>query len=106
MFPSDMHSENIFIHWLNDNSYYKDKKIKNITEIVYKINKKLYKIKTFGFVIILGDLGMSLIKIRKDVILASYNAAQRETNNTTKTTTKTTTKISTKTVKTITKNKK
>ena len=69
VFPSDMHSENIFIHWLNDNSYYKDKKIKNITEIVYKINKKLYKIKTFGFVIILGDLGMSLIKIRKDVIL-------------------------------------
>jgi hypothetical protein len=69
VFPSDMHSQNIFIHWLNDNSYYKDKKIKNITEIVYKINKKLYKIKTFGFVIILGDLGMSLIKIRKDVIL-------------------------------------
>ena len=69
VFPNDMHSENIFIHWLNDNSYYKDKKIKNITEIVYKINKKLYKIKTFGFVIILGDLGMSLIKIRKNVIL-------------------------------------
>lgn len=69
IFPSDMHSGNIFIHWLNDNSYYKDKKIKNITEIVYKVNKKLYKIKTFGFVIILGDLGTSTIKIRNDVIL-------------------------------------
>lgn len=64
-----MHSGNIFIHWLNDNSYYKEKKIKNITEIFYKINKKLYKIKTFGFVIILGDLGNSIIKIRNDVIL-------------------------------------
>ena len=69
IFPSDMHSGNIFIHWLNDNSYYKDKKIKNITEIFYKVNKKLYKIKTFGFVIILGDLGTSTIKIRNDVIL-------------------------------------
>ena len=35
--------------------------------------------------------------------LASYNAAQRESNNTTKTTTKTTIKTTTKTVKTIKK---
>ena len=36
---------------------------------ITKINKKFYKIKTFGFVIILGDLGSSIIKIRNDVIL-------------------------------------
>jgi hypothetical protein len=67
--PSDMHAGNIFIHWLNDNSYYNNKSIKNISEIIYKVNKKFYKIKTFGFVIILGDLGTSIVKIKEDVYI-------------------------------------
>jgi hypothetical protein len=53
IFPSDMHTANIFIHWLDDNSYYNTINIKNLKEIVYKIGKKYYKIKTFGFVLIL-----------------------------------------------------
>jgi hypothetical protein len=67
--PSDMHAGNIFIHWLNDNSYYEDKNIKNLEEIIYKVGRKYYKIKTFGFVIILGDVGTFVTKIKKDVIL-------------------------------------
>ncbi len=67
--PSDMHSGNIFIHWLNDNSYYDNKSIKNIKEITYKIGKKYYKIKTFGFVIILGDVGTFIVQPKKDVII-------------------------------------
>lgn len=69
IYASDMHPENIFIHWLNDESYYKDKKIKNIKEIVYKVDKKYYKIKTFGFVIILGDTGLFIKEIKKDKII-------------------------------------
>lgn len=69
IYPSDMHSQNIFIHWFDDNSYYQNKKIKNIDEIIYKVHNKFYKIKTFGFVIVLGDLGNSIIKIKKDIIL-------------------------------------
>jgi hypothetical protein len=69
IFPSDMHSGNIFIHWLNDNSYYNDKNIKNIKEIIYKVGKKYYKIKTFGFVIILGDVGSFIISVKKDVLI-------------------------------------
>mgnify|MGYP003333930748 CR=1 FL=1 len=45
--PSDMHDGNIFIHWLNENSYFENKCIKDVEEIVYKINNKFYKIKTF-----------------------------------------------------------
>jgi hypothetical protein len=67
--PSDMHGGNIFIHWLNDNSHYGDKNIKNLKEIVYKVGKKYYKIKTFGFVIILGDVGTFVIPVKKDVII-------------------------------------
>jgi hypothetical protein len=69
IFPSDMHTGNIFIHWLNDNSYFNDKNIKNLKEITYKIDNKYYKIKTFGFVLILGDTGTFIIKIKKDIIL-------------------------------------
>ena len=69
IFPSDMHSANIFIHWLNDNSYYNDKNIKELKEIIYKIGSKFYKIKTFGFVLILGDTGTFIIKIKRDIIL-------------------------------------
>lgn len=77
--PSNLHASNIYIHWLNDNSYYKSKNIKNTEEIVYKIFGKYYKIKTFGFVIILGDLGNSIIKIKKNVILVgqTYDIEKR-----------------------------
>ncbi|CAB4580058.1 MAG: hypothetical protein F2563_04380 [Actinobacteria bacterium] len=72
IFPSDMHTENIFIHWLNETSYFNDKNIKNVEEIVYKIGNKYYKIKTFGFVIVLGDIGTFIAKIKKDVILIGH----------------------------------
>jgi hypothetical protein len=74
IFPSDMNCKNIFIHWLNDSSYYKDKNIKNLEEIIYKIGNKYYKIKTFGFVLILGDTGTFVIKIKEDIILAGHAA--------------------------------
>ncbi len=32
-----MHVNNIFIHWFDDNSYFNDKNMKNIKEIIYKI---------------------------------------------------------------------
>ena len=69
IYPSDNSPNNLFIHWLNDNSYHNDKNIKNLTEIVYKIGNKYFKIKTFGFVLILGDIGTYIIKIKEDVIL-------------------------------------
>ena len=65
IFVSDMHSKNIFIHWLDDKSYLGN----NIKKIVYKVNGSLYEIETFGFVIILGDLGTSDIKITDNTIL-------------------------------------
>ena len=69
IYPCDMHTGNIFIHWLDDNSYYNDKNIKDLKEIVYKIGNKYYKIKTFGFILILGDTGTFMIKVKKDIIV-------------------------------------
>ena len=69
IYQSDMYPANIFIHWLNDNSFYGDKNIKNLEYITYKISSKYYKIKTYGFIMILGDTGTFNIKIKKDVIL-------------------------------------
>lgn len=69
IYPSDMHKKNIFIHWFNHNSYYNGSNIKNIQEIVYKVSGKYYKIKTFGFVIILGDTGTFMIDVKKDVVI-------------------------------------
>ena len=65
-----MHSSNIFIHWLDDLSYYDKTNIKNTKEIYYKVGNKYYKIKTFGFVIILGDTGTFILDVKKDVIIA------------------------------------
>jgi hypothetical protein len=72
IFPSDMTASNIFIHWLNDNSYYNDVNIKELKEIIYKIGNKYYKIKTFGFIMIFGDTGTFIIKIKKDIILIGH----------------------------------
>jgi hypothetical protein len=72
IYPSDMHNKNIFIHWLNDNSYYNETNIKNIKEIIYKIDDKYYKIKTFGFVIILGDTGTFIIDLKKDKFIIGH----------------------------------
>jgi hypothetical protein len=69
IFPHDMYPKNIFIHWLNDKSYYNDKNLKSIKYIIYKIGKKYYKIKTFGFVIILGDVGSFTMQVKKDIII-------------------------------------
>jgi len=92
IFPSDMHMSNLFIHWLNDNSYYNDENIKELKEIIYKIGNKYYKIKTFGFVLIFGDTGTFIIKIKKDIIMIGqapdikndylkYNRRMTETHN-------------------------
>lgn len=56
-----MHQNNIFIHWLNKNSYMHDKFIGDTKYIVYKYNKKYYKIKTFGLLMKIGDVGASII---------------------------------------------
>ena len=66
----EINDKNIFIHWLNDNSYFGEKNIKDLEEIVYKVGKKYYKIKTFGLLLIIGDTGTFVAKIKKDIILA------------------------------------
>lgn len=64
IYIDDMHYKNIFIHWLTkDSPYY------GVKEIVYLVGDKYYKIKTHGFIIILGDLGVGRVKVRDDVMI-------------------------------------
>ena len=74
IYPQDMHDENIFIHWLNDTSYYNNENIKDCKNIIYKIKNKYYKIKTFGFVIVLGDSGNFFLEAKKDVIIVGFGS--------------------------------
>lgn len=69
IFLMDMHPQNIFIHWLNKNSYMHDQFIGNTEYIYYKFNKKYYKIKTFGLMMKIGDAGACIINPRKDLYL-------------------------------------
>ncbi len=71
IYPHDMHYNNIFIHWLNENSFYKNNNIQNLKEVIYKINNKYFKIKTLGFLIILGDTGCFTAKFKNNVIIPS-----------------------------------
>ena len=72
IYPKDMIPSNIFIHWLNDTSYYNNQNIKDCKYIIYNINNKYFKIKIFGFVIVLGDTGCFLLEAKKDVFIVGY----------------------------------
>ena len=81
IYPQDMHEENIFIHWLNDTSYYNNENIKDCKNIIYKVKNKYYKIKTFGFVIILGDCGKFLVEVKKDIIIIGSGYVDKKMKN-------------------------
>lgn len=65
----DIHPQNVFIHWLNKNSYMHDHFIGDTQYIYYKFGKKYYKIKTHGFIIKVGDVGASIVHPRSDLYL-------------------------------------
>jgi hypothetical protein len=68
----DMHPQNLLIHWLNDTSYVSDEFIGNADYIYYKHPEKAdvyLKIKTFGLVLKVGDVGACIAKPREDVHL-------------------------------------
>lgn len=69
---NDMIAENIFIHWLNKNSYINDEFIGNVEHIFYDIDGIFYKIKTFGLLLKIGDVGACIINPKKELILVGY----------------------------------
>lgn len=81
IYPQDLNDDNIFIHWINDKSYYNNENIKDCKNIIYKVKNKYYKIKTFGFVIILGDCGLYYLEASKDVIIVGFGHVDKEMKN-------------------------
>lgn len=66
---SDMHGANIFIHWLNKNSHLDDTHIGSTESIYYKLGKQFIKIKTFGILLKIGDVGTAIIMPRKYLMI-------------------------------------
>lgn len=72
----DMHFGNIFIHWLNDDSYLGDTNIGKTKEIYYKHHNKYIKIKTFGLCLKIGDIGASIYHPQNDVYVVGQCATE------------------------------
>lgn len=72
VYPSDMHFENIFIRWFISMPDFENRKATDFDhlKIIYKKGGKFYKIETFGFAIVLGDLGTSIVKLSDKVVIA------------------------------------
>lgn len=66
---SDQHFGNIFIHWLNPESYIGDKYIGDIEHIVYNVNTTKLKINVPGLILKIGDIGTSVMKPQKNLFV-------------------------------------
>jgi hypothetical protein len=77
---ADMHSDNLFIHWLNEKSYMGDEMIGRAKYIIYEYQKGKYiKVKTYGLLLKIGDVGGSIVRPRKNVYILGQ-ANELETN--------------------------
>lgn len=66
----DQHIENIFIHWINESSMCGKKKLDKLETINYEINKNKYiKVKAHGMIYKIGDIGISIMNVQKDVMI-------------------------------------
>jgi len=77
--PADMHFNNIFVQWLSKDSYIDDRPIGDVGYIEYKIRDKVLRIKTYGLLIKLGDVGSFIVHPRQDLYVLGQ-AADLEQN--------------------------
>lgn len=73
VYPKDLHTGNFFIHWLNKDSYFQNENIEKLEYITYKIGDKMYRIKTYGFLLIFGDVGNYNIKFNDNLYLVGQS---------------------------------
>ena len=78
----DMHTSNIFIHWLNENSYMGEKNINKVRNIIYDLGTGIYlKIETYGLVLKIGDVGASIVHPKDDVYLIGHGVDLEKTHH-------------------------
>lgn len=66
----DQHCDNVFIYWLDELSRCGTFSLSNIKTISYKIGKNKYlKINTYGFILKIGDCGISIMNINENVMI-------------------------------------
>jgi hypothetical protein len=78
---TDQYANNVFLKWLHTGAYMGKRDISMVENIIYKIDGKVYGIKTNGVVLKIGDIGSSIIKPRDDLTividLAGDHAVQK-----------------------------
>jgi hypothetical protein len=75
---SDQHMNNIYVHWINDMSKCGKRSINEVEHIFYEIGKDKYiKVKTFGLIFKIGDIGCSVMNIQNNVMIVG-DLARRE----------------------------
>ena len=73
----DQSTNNIFIHWINENSRCGKKKLDKLENIYYDIGNKYIKTKSNGMIFKIGDVGMSVMNPQNNVILIG-NIAEKQ----------------------------
>jgi hypothetical protein len=68
----DQHSENIFIHWINSKSICGKTDLSKLKYINYSIgNSSFIKIKTYGMIYKIGDVGYSIMNSQDNVMVVA-----------------------------------
>lgn len=65
----DQHVDNIFIHWIGNYSRCGKTSLEKLETITYNIGKKFIKIYTNGVILKIGDCGISIMNINKNLML-------------------------------------
>ena len=76
---TDMHGGNVFIHWLNENSYMGNKNINNTKYIYYRHGNQYLKIKTHGLLLKIGDTGTFRINPKSHVYIVGMGSNIKKT---------------------------
>jgi hypothetical protein len=65
----DVNTGNVLLHWTNENSYCGKHNLSKIKYIVYKINSKYIRVKTFGCIAKISDLGLSILRPKENIYI-------------------------------------
>ena len=66
----DQHIQNIFLQWINDDTFIGEKNISKLKNIYYNLDKEtLIEAPVNNFIIKLGDVNVSILKLKKDLTI-------------------------------------
>jgi len=64
---NDMHAGNIFIHWITESTRLGSQDLSDLEVMEYETENRTYRIKTYGLLLKMGDIGSCLMNPRDDL---------------------------------------